>query len=707
MTVLTFASVCYLTGFIVSGLCAFFLLAPKDKFESTIHLGWVFLYFALMQAAFLVGTSLFYPISFLHRWISIPCSILACSHLISYFFFLNPQASVKTGRALLAGGFILALASLILHVLRTSALPPSYDFSGSSFDMIRIGDEKFLAWIVCTYLGGALILGAVRAFQAPRADLKLMAISLWVPFLLLFGTTLLFHAGEIALPVDRAMALSFWNPIFLVALFVSWLVHLRASGEAFSIKNPILLGIVLLLLFVFQGSSWLFLQPSLDSLRETVSERQKAEDLPPNSYTFTVNNTEEFSSGVTGSLNSSIFKETKRDLILSFLWENPKTVVSEYPAYSGVAETLKGSPEYAEKMAALSKDLEKFRKKIRALSETGLKEEALKILEAEGKREPLAQYLKILSGSIRNSSEKGEDLRESILDQMRELLPDGEPRFRTIPGTTEKYYYSLIQKSPGKTQSKETGIPYKDYLAFQTKLLAKPLLAFLLCLLLFGIGIYAFLSFLLLRPLERLYSGLELATEGDLERELRAEAWDEIGSLADQFNRMIQSFRSAPGSNLPSAVSFHDGSWQEALQKIKMTDSPKELSGILSELEKFPSGDPNRAKLILKAALKAKDFGKALSAAEEIRRKGHDSEATFLASYCLKKIGKRQDAIRLSEEVRLSNPRHSRNRLHLAELYFLEGRLSEAQDLASEIESDEGPSSTLTKLLNAIEKKGY
>ncbi|WP_039948443.1 tetratricopeptide repeat protein [Leptospira fainei] len=710
MTVLTFASVCYLTGFIVSGLCAFFLLSPKEKLESTVHLGWVFLYFALMQLAFLVGTSFFYPISFLHRWISIPSAILACTHLLAYFYFLNPQSSHKSGRSLLTGGFLLALGSLILHVLRTVPFPPSYDFSGNVFDVIRLGDERILAWILSSYLGAALILGAVRAFQAPRADIKLMAVSLWVPFLLLFGTTLLFHTKEIAIPIDRAMALSFWNPLFLTALFIAWLVHLRASGEAFSVRNPLILGIILLLLFVFQGSSWLFLQPGLDSLRETVSERQKAEDLSPKSYTFTVQEASGFNSGVSGGLDPSLFTETKRDLILSFIWENPQLLMHEFPAYSEAGKNWIGNPEYSEKLIGLSKDLEKIRKKIKNLPEKELKEEAIAILNPDGRDATLAQYLKVLSGIVKNSPAEGESLRELILDQSRELVPDGEPRFRKIPGTEEKYYYSLIQKSPGKTQAKETGIPYKDYLAFETKLLAKPLLAFLLCLFLFGIGIHAFLSFIIFHPLERLYSGLELATEGDLERELRAEAWDEIGSLADQFNRMIQSIRSAAANE--TGISGHhsvfkDSSWKETLQRIKLAHSPKELGQILTELESLPSSDPNRSKLILKAALKAKDYQRAYLAAEAIRALGtNDPEVIFLTSYCLKKLGNRKEAIRLAEKVRSENPRHSQNRLHLAELYFLEGRLAEAQDIAVEIQTDEGVSPTLTKLLNAIEKKG-
>lgn len=710
MAVLTFASVSYLTGFILTGLCSLFLLLKKEKLESTRHLGWIFLFGALLEFSYLCGTSFFHPLSFLHRWVSLPATFLLFAHLGSYFYLLNPQSSERNGRILLGAGYALALAILVFHIVGTILGNPSYDFAGGTFDVIHRGDERILAYTGIFYLFIILGFGAWRAFQAHRNDVKLMALSLWVPFLLLFGTTILFHFREIAFPIDRAVANSFWNPIFLIALFLAWLVHLRASGESFSLRVPLLIGITLLLLFVFQGSSWLFLQPSLESFRSTVEERQKAEDLPAGSYTLSVQDGGGFGLSVSGGLDPSVFQESKRELILSFLWESPSAISKEFPAYSKLGESLQGTEKYSENLIQFSKGLEKFRRKIRNLREKNLRENLLEVLVAKEKEEKLFQFLKIVSGSVRNSSLEGEPLRAFVLDQIRELVPEGEPRFRRISGIFPEYYYSIIHLSPGKTQAKEIGIPLKDYLAFETGLLKKPVLAFLLCLLLFGISTNAFISFFLLHPLERLYSGLELATEGDLQRELHPEAWDEIGSLADQFNRMIESVRSGNTvENWSSSPQKNSGggTWRDFLERINSAYSNGELREIIFDLKTNGDSSPQIAKLIVKAGLKAKDYESAYNAAKELHSTGvvSDPEMLFILSYCAKKKGDLDEAIRLSEELRELLPKHQQNRLHLAEMYYHSERFSEAMDLAVEIRKEEGASPVVTKLLNAIEKK--
>ncbi|EPG65227.1 HAMP domain-containing protein [Leptospira wolffii] len=712
MPVLTFASVSYLTGFILTGLCSLFLLIRKEKLETTAHLGWVFLYGSLLELSYLIGTSFFHPLAFLHRWVSLPAAFLLFAHLGSYFFLLKPQVSLRNGRIFLGAGYVLALSVLIFHVVGTIFSHPVYDFSGWTFDIISRPDEKVLAGVGIFYLFGILIFGAWRAFQAHRSDIKLLALGLWMPFVLLLGTTILFHSKEIAFPIDRAIALSFWNPVFLVALFLAWFVHLRASGEAFSLRFPFLLGIVLLLLLVFLGSSWLFLQPSLESFRNTVEERQKAEDLPIGSYTLSVQENGGFVLTTSGGLDSSPFAEAKRELILSFLWENPNLIAKEFPAYSKLGESLKGSEQYSENLIGFSKGLERLRKKVKNLPEKNLRENILDSLITDESDPNLIHFLRVVSGTVRNSSAEGESLRALVVDQIRELVPEGEPRFRRIPGVFGEYYYSIIHKSPGKTQAREIGIPLGDYLKFQTGLLRKPLLAFLLCLILFGLCANGFLSFFLLRPLERLYSGLELVTEGDLNRELHPEAWDEIGSLADQFNRMIESIRSGGESeSWENSVDPEDRkssfSFKEILSRINSSDSTLELKSIVSELRNLPNSNPQRSKLIVKAALKAKDYESAYSAAEELRSSGSvaDPELLFVLSYCAKKKGDAITAIRLAEELRKILPRHSQNRLHLAEMYYHSGRFAEAQDMAVEIRMEEGASPAVSKLLNAIEKK--
>ncbi|TGL60788.1 tetratricopeptide repeat protein [Leptospira sarikeiensis] len=715
MPVLTFSSVSYLTGFIVSGLCALFLLLRKEKYETTLHLGWVFLYCALLELSFFLGTSFFHPLSFLHRWISLPAAFLLCAHLCLYFFLLNSQASAKTGRILLGAGYVLALSILVLHIIGTIVAKPVYDFGGGVYDVVYRTDERIIFWFGIIYISIILLFGVWRGFQAHRSDIQLMALSLWVPFLLLLGTTILFHLKEIALPLDRAVGLSFWNPIFLTALFLAWLVHLRASGEAFSLRNPILLGIIILLLFVFQGSSWLFLQPGLESFNETVKERLKAQDLSPESYSLSLQENDGFILSASGGLETSYFAESKRDLILSFIWTSPSSLNKEFPSYAKVAESFKGSEKYSESLMSFSKSLEKTRKKIKALPSREIRESILEQISPEGKEEKLSLFLKILSGSVRNSSVEGETLRAFTLDQMRELIPEGEPRFRRVPGLPiGEYYYSVIQKSPGKTQMKEIGIPYKEYLSFETGLLKKPVLAFLICLLLFSIAANSFFSFFILHPLERLYSALELATEGDLQRELHPEAWDEIGSLADQFNRMIQAIRVEDGAgawqngrnDLSSGPVIN--SWRDISDRIKRTNSVSELKRFLSDLQGSAESHPIRSKLILKLGLKIKDYQTAYLAAQELRAMGivKDPEMLFILSYCAKKIGDLQEAIQLSEELRSISPEHTQNNLHLADMYYHTDRLEDARDLAIEIRKDQGPSAAVTKLLNAIEKKG-
>ncbi|WP_367898315.1 tetratricopeptide repeat protein [Leptospira sp. WS58.C1] len=717
MFVLTFSSVSYLTGFLLSGLCAFFLLSRREKYETTLHLGWVFLYSALLELSFLLGTSFFHPLSFLHRWVSLPSAFLICAHLCLYFFLLNSQASEKTGRILLGAGYFLALSILVLHIIGTIFSKPVYDFGGGVYDVIHRPNERVIFWFGIFYVSLILLFGAWRGFQAHRSDVQLMALSFWVPFLLLLGTTILFHLKEIAYPLDRAIGLSFWNPIFLTALFLAWLIHLRASGEAFSLRSPILLGIILLLVFVFQGSSWLFLQPGLESFNETVKERLKAQDLSPDSYLLSVQDNDGFVLTASGGLETSLFAESKRDLILSFIWNNPSSLNKEFPSYAKVAESLKGSDKYSENLIGFSKYLEKFRKKIRNLPPKDIRDRILEQISPDGKEEKLALFLKILSGSVRNSSAEGEALRSFVLDQMRELVPEGEPRFRRIQGITMgEYYYSVIQKSPGKTQIKEIGIPYQEFLAFETGLLKKPVLAFLICLLLFAIAINSFFSFFVIQPLDRLYSALELATEGDLQRELHPEAWDEIGSLADQFNRMIQSIRTEESPEYSSfsqnePVSRPSGvisSWKEISDRIKKTSSVSELRKFLSDLQGSHESHPVRSKLILKLGLKIKDYQTAYLAAQELREMGivKDPEMLFILSYCAKKTGDIQEAIRLSEELRSISQSHTQNNLHLADMYYHTNRLDEARDLAIQIRKEQGPSAAVTKLLNAIEKKG-
>lgn len=617
----------------------------------------------------------------------------------------------------MGAGYFLALSILVLHIIGTIFSKPVYDFGGGVYDVIHRPNERVIFWFGIFYVSLILLFGAWRGFQAHRSDVQLMALSFWVPFLLLLGTTILFHLKEIAYPLDRAIGLSFWNPIFLTALFLAWLIHLRASGEAFSLRSPILLGIILLLVFVFQGSSWLFLQPGLESFNETVKERLKAQDLSPDSYLLSVQDNDGFVLTASGGLETSLFAESKRDLILSFIWNNPSSLNKEFPSYAKVAESLKGSDKYSENLIGFSKYLEKFRKKIRNLPPKDLRDRILEQISPDGKEEKLALFLKILSGSVRNSSAEGEALRSFVLDQMRELVPEGEPRFRRIQGITMgEYYYSVIQKSPGKTQIKEIGIPYQEFLAFETGLLKKPVLAFLICLLLFAIAINSFFSFFVIQPLDRLYSALELATEGDLQRELHPEAWDEIGSLADQFNRMIQSIRTEESPEYSSfsqnePVSRPSGvisSWKEISDRIKKTSSVSELRKFLSDLQGSHESHPVRSKLILKLGLKIKDYQTAYLAAQELREMGivKDPEMLFILSYCAKKTGDIQEAIRLSEELRSIAQSHTQNNLHLADMYYHTNRLDEAKDLAIQIRKEQGPSAAVTKLLNAIEKKG-
>lgn len=133
--------------------------------------------------------------------------------------------------------------------------------------------------------------------------------------------------------------------------------------------------------------------------------------------------------------------------------------------------------------------------------------------------------------------------------------------------------YRYIQ--PNKNKMTIVGYSYESYRKYIHNLTINSLYVFLIGLFLFLIGIPFLLSRTLSEPLKELLSGVKRVEEGELNTIVKIKYQDEIGYLAQSFNKMVDSIKDSKqkledyAENLESKVEERTRELKQTLEQVE------------------------------------------------------------------------------------------------------------------------------------------
>ncbi|MDX1958658.1 MAG: SpoIIE family protein phosphatase [Leptospiraceae bacterium] len=564
-------------------LCAAFFLGLPNKSSSTFHLGLAFFFLFLFNTGYLIASSYYAPIAAYHRWLTGGFILPAILHFGQFFFHYPSNTHPKYTKIHLIVSWVVAIIVDAIFFFVTSSSDKKFHFTGHYWDFDAEPISRLLATMIIIYsVINFFLIGGWKAYLTKTKDRKVL-------FLMMFGMLLAAILPNITNlqsrdgAMERSTYLLTLVSCFVIGFFAISLIYINSTPDKTSFMAKVLSVTIVTILIIMQSLSYFAMKDQdqdydimrvhhVDSIIDKgdyfsdVAYKLVLDISKPNS---TLNKTE-YSDTMNLDLplieidfrNSAVYETIVNMSDTDYRKNLIVYLNSTHESFGGYKRSIlqfikeNGTLSDVELRAKVKPYLSKLNKltyvssnKISALNVQNFCVEIDKYLNSKNELAPFKEELQkhIKDCKLDGVALDPSSIRREVNKFFRFFDASYTRHYRRSlhPYESQRHFVSYIYYNKYENKVTEIGFNYLSYRNYVHKLAANQ--QSILVLVVIGIIIFypLFLRGSLITPLNQLLEGVEKVNKGDLRVEVPVKVHDEIGFLADSFNKMVVSIKEA------------------------------------------------------------------------------------------------------------------------------------------------------------------
>lgn len=566
---------------IFTSLFATFFLTLPNKSKSTFHLGLAFFFLSLFNLGYLVASSYYHPNAAYHRWLTGGFILPSILHFGQFYFYYPRNTHPRAARMALRIQYFIAILTVLVFVFVTAQSGKKFHFTGHYWDFDAELASKLLAVMIILFsVANFIVTGVWRAFTVKgkeRRVIFLMVFAMCVAGFVPNYTNIASRDGQL----ERATYLLSLVICFVLGFFMISIVYINSTRDKTSFMAKIVSITMVTVMLILQALSVI-----------TMKDQDIDYDIAKQEHIERIIKSKEYFSEVEFILQLDIekdqLKETQYhssinlnlnqiriDLRNTSLYDRISHLSSQgfresllivlkstHPEFSGYKNSilafLEANPDkegnllkeqlfqYIDELNLLAFIVSN---KMRSVSDSNLCSGALSLLKSQKK---FIHFSNIIQEKMEGCLWEGKEIEPSLYRQeinkyFRYFKPSLSRHYRNSNHSydSQRHFVSYSYFDPYRNIVSEVGFSYLGYRTHIDKLATNQQIILILVVFVI-IGLYPlFFRGSLINPLKTLLNGVEKVNKGNLVVEVPVKVQDEIGFLADSFNRMVVSIRSA------------------------------------------------------------------------------------------------------------------------------------------------------------------
>jgi tetratricopeptide (TPR) repeat protein/HAMP domain-containing protein len=566
---------------IFTALFAIFFLSLSNKSKSTFHLGLAFLFLSLFNLGYLFASSYYDPGAAYHRWMTVGFILPAILHFGQFFLNYPRNTHPRMARLILRIQYAIAITTTIIFIYVTTQSGKKFHFTGHYWDFDAEPVSKLVAVMIILFsIGNFLITGIWRAYTCQgkeRRVILLMVFAMLIAAIVPNYTNIASRDGQL----ERSTYLLSLVVCFVLGFFMISIIYINSTKDRTSFMAKIVSITVVTMMFIMQSLSMIIMKDQdrdYDASKKDQMERVFASNHFFNDVEFIISfDLEKHSFGKSNyheSINIDLDLvqiDLQNTVIYDKIGKIPgenfrndllTLLQSSHPEFNGYKNSILSFMEQHKETEALLLKAELLKyfnelnqltfvvtNKLSTIGNENFCADALKLLNSQKKA---IHFTNILKGSLEACNWKGEQvelgyIRHEVNKFFRYFKPSLSRHYRKSMHSSEsqRHFVSFSYYDQYRNKVYEFGFSYNGY---RTQIHEQASIQHLI-LIIVVLGIMGFYPLFfrgsLLNPLQSLLNGVEKVNNGNLVVEVPVKVQDEIGFLADSFNRMVVSIRSA------------------------------------------------------------------------------------------------------------------------------------------------------------------
>ena len=562
----TFFSIGSLIPVVFHLLITVFFLSIPGKSKATFHIAAGYFFMTIFNIAYVISSSVYHPAAAYHRWITVGVILLGETHFNMFMYHYGSNGSPRSGRAFLAVQYIVAMLITGVFCRVTLGVRKVFHFDGHYWDFDADRISTIIGMVIILYILVFIVLMLYRLATLRGRDrwiALLLGITYCAATVVPSLTNTLSREGRL----DREIFQITWALFNLFGFFLLAIVYINNTREKTNFLAKVVGISMVTLLVLLQGMSYVStgdMDRAFDEIhrQETGRMLAAADYRPPDLVymaVYSLGSLEPDRTHSRGSMPVSSALEYRLAVArtgyrLSLLpecdyFEVKKILDSAPPAFAGYRDSLlaflDGSPGKKAPKAAfdayrarLQSDILYYARKIAKLPAEGLRKKLEAMLASSNPT--LAHFRNAVERNVMAGRSDGEALRTAALEYFAPFPIPGARQYRALNGG---HIVSFIQADPSRNLIGEAAFEYTSYRRYAHPASTKLIIMTFVLVVFVLVGFRLFFLGTFIYPLKRLLGGVREVNTGNLEAAVPVKTGDEIGFLADSFNRMVVSIK--------------------------------------------------------------------------------------------------------------------------------------------------------------------
>ncbi|MCB1174807.1 MAG: SpoIIE family protein phosphatase [Leptospiraceae bacterium] len=634
----TFFSFAYLLASIFTFLLGLFLVTLSNRSKSTSHLGVLFLWLAIFNLSYIATHAYYGPYGAFHRWVTVGTILLPNAHMLQWIFKFPDIRNLIFSRVVFVIQYLVSFLFFLYFINLSFDAGYKFLFTGHMWDFRADEFSSRFGAVIVLYILFFIIASVWRAVVEQGKD-RWSIIMISAAFVVISIVPAVLNVLSRDGVYTRGAFIFTYVLMGVFGYFLVLIAYLNRTRDrtTFMVKIVGISLVTFLLLMQFLSLSSLNdREASYDELHVEYANRaveggERHSDIEyiisyaDGDYKLTYQTADpgvDFNEHSQDWNNTVHFEKINamaeigfREALLAYLKS-----ITEQPFFSGYRDALiryvtdaemEGPDLKAAVLEYIKDDLNTIgRVNTTKLEKINVETNPEKLDEfLDGDKANVQAFLTAMKTHLAGETDKDPEVRKKQM--MRFFSPFYPARTRHYRKAVDedfdhyKHFTSFIIYKPVQDKVYEVGFSYRVYRKYIH------VVAFRQIVILFGVLLVLVVIFpfffrgSLLNPLNSLVRGIRKVNKGDLSVRVPIHVQDEIGFLAESFNKMVISIADAQeklqdyAHNLEEKVSIRTAELNETLENVKKLKTQQDGDYFLTALLQKPLNyNANKSRLV-------------------------------------------------------------------------------------------------------------
>ncbi|MDH5717874.1 MAG: SpoIIE family protein phosphatase [Spirochaetia bacterium] len=619
---LNYYSIGALIPFIFTIAIGLFLIRLPEKKESTLFFGKGFFLLGIFNFGYVIAASFYHPFAAYHRWITVATILPLLLYFGQFFFYFRDCVHKKTAKIFYYVKWTISIIVTIVFIIYTFSSEKIFHPYAQHWDFNADEISAIVAIIILIFILGVLVAAVLKMIVLKGKD-RWGIFGMAVSFVISSVFPSILNSFSREGLIDRGTYQIIYDVLILFGLSGLIIIFLNLTKEktTFMVK---IVGVSLVIFLVgFQMIMFSILKDSEDAYDKLHSQMTlnsfQTNYISRDLNYVTLISLKDFTyTNIYQRKNITLdYKNLETELLNTYLWKKINNL-KDYEFSSGIQYILDNSHEnflgyktiinkyltnlndiQMHKAGVLLDYVSSFDNLITYNYNMINKKKLNKVKKLLNTKNiftsqefyPFIESVKNKFKDIEFNSAKD---KNNLLNYFTKFKNPNERRFREDI-ENKSHYFSFISIDFNNEKIYEAGYSYLDYRIHMHSKSFNILIIFF-CIIFFIFLIPVFLKNSLVNPLRTLLKGVEMVNKGNLDAVIPVNTKDEIGFIAQTFNKMVKSVQKANiklqnhADILEDTVAERTRELQESFEKIQSLKIQQDGDYFLTSLLLNPLG---------------------------------------------------------------------------------------------------------------------